>query len=85
MHFTTMTQKGQITLPVDFRNNLHLMPGDSFKCTQTGDEIIIKKTKKPTLMDLSGCLPKPKRAMTHKDMEEGIGRAVSERMRRCTG
>jgi antitoxin PrlF len=79
MHCTTMTQKGQITLPVDFRNNLHLMPGDSLKCRQVGDEIIVKKVRKPTLMDLSGCRPKPKRSFTIEEMDAAVGKALGKK------
>lgn len=74
-----MTQKGQVTIPVDFRNTLHLSPSDSLKFRQVGDELIITKSRKYTLMDLSGCLPKPKRAYTTEEMDEAMGRALGEK------
>ncbi|GHV74611.1 hypothetical protein AGMMS49940_19130 [Spirochaetia bacterium] len=41
--YTTMTTKGQITLPAAMRHALQLMPGNKVKVSFDGDTIVIGK------------------------------------------
>jgi AbrB family looped-hinge helix DNA binding protein len=43
MRYVTMTEKGQITVPVEIRRSLGLMPGKKLNISQNGDEIVIQK------------------------------------------
>lgn len=42
--FTTVTRKGQITVPIQIRNRLGLKQGDRVFFVTKGDEVKIKKT-----------------------------------------
>jgi AbrB family looped-hinge helix DNA binding protein len=43
MRYVTMTEKGQITVPVEIRRSLGLIPGKKLNISQNGDEIVIQK------------------------------------------
>ena len=50
-----MLPKGQITLPKELRETLHIQEGDTLILEPTGDHVIIKKGK--TIFDFIGSLP----------------------------
>ncbi|MDR2049875.1 MAG: AbrB/MazE/SpoVT family DNA-binding domain-containing protein [Treponema sp.] len=43
MRYVTMTEKGQITVPVDIRRTLDLAPGKKLNISLNGDDIVIQK------------------------------------------
>jgi AbrB family looped-hinge helix DNA binding protein len=43
MSYVTMTVKGQITVPVEIRRTLGLLPGKKLNISLKGDDIVIKK------------------------------------------
>ena len=47
-----VTNKGQISLPVKFRESLHIDQGDDIIIAQTNDLVVIKKLKKEDFSDL---------------------------------
>jgi len=47
-----ITDKGQISIPVLFRNEMNIGKGDEILLTKTDDSIIIKKLKKENFSDL---------------------------------
>ena len=47
-----VTDKGQISLPVGFRESLNIYQGDELLATKTDDAIVIKKVKKDDFSDL---------------------------------
>ena len=47
--------KGQITLPKELRETLHIQEGDTLLLETGGDQVIIKKGK--TIFDFIGSLP----------------------------
>ena len=64
---TTITQKGQVTIPVDVRRLLRLKTGDQIKFTVgPGKEVKIKPIKRFSVMSLYGSL-KPKTEYTKND------------------
>lgn len=75
-----MSPKGQFTLPKDFRKQAGLLPGDEIILTQIGDEWLL--TPKTLSVDefatWAESLPKPPRALSVEEMDEAIGRAVTE-------
>ncbi len=58
MNLSTMTTKGQVTVPVDFRKMLGLSPNDRVIFTKKGKDIVIRKAV--DILDLAGSL-KPKK------------------------
>lgn len=79
---STITSKGQVTIPLALRNSLGLKAGDKIQFVRKGDEITLRRKKKYTLEDLFGCLPKPKRALTIEEMNQGVIDAVAARYER---
>lgn len=58
MNLSTVTQKGQVTIPVYFRNKFGLKVNSRVSFVEKKGEIVIKK--EPDLVDLAGTF-KPKK------------------------
>lgn len=82
MSTSTMTSKGQTTIPADIRAILHVGTGDQLIYVPQGDRKVLIMSKTRDVRELYGCLPKPKRAFTIEEIEEGIGEAIAEKHRR---
>lgn len=77
--FTTVTAKGQITIPKDVRDDLKITPGTKIHISSHGGEMrIIVKNK--SIADLAGFLGKPPAGAgaTLEDFDRAIGEAVGE-------
>ena len=72
MASTTVTSKGQITIPVSIRTKLGLRPGSrlSFVPTLTGGYEI--KVDGASVKDLKGAVAPPSEAVSLQDMERAI-------------
>ena len=84
MEQSTITAKGQTTLPKAVREALGVKPGDTvrYRVLGNGDVRIIKPR---SAMDLIGMLHRPgQRAFTIEEMDEAIGRAIVERYERAS-
>jgi len=70
--FSTVTSKGQLTLPKKVREYLGLKTGDriQFEINETGK--VELSPIKATLMDLKGLLSPPKKKVTLADMKRAI-------------
>lgn len=80
---TTMTSKGQLTIPKDVRDELNLTAGTQFYVTTYhGHVVAVPKNKK--LADLAGALGKPPsgETLTIEQMREAVMDAVAEDERR---
>lgn len=78
-----VTNKGQITIPKEIWEKLHLNPGDKllFEETKQG-EVKISTQKKP-IQDLRGILHRPgQEAKSVEEMNEGIKQKAVERYKR---
>lgn len=90
---TTITQKGQVTIPAPIRKALDLKQGDQVKFTITRDkEVNIKPAKRFSIMSLYGSLkPKIKYKASDniykiiKQEEDAWPRAAIERDRETMG
>jgi AbrB family looped-hinge helix DNA binding protein len=59
---STMTQKGQVTIPKDVRDSLHLVTGDKVEfIVNDRNEIVIKPVTRK-VMEVAGLLSKYKKA-----------------------
>lgn len=71
---STMTQKGQVTIPKDIRDSLHLVTGDKveFVHNERGEIVIKPVTRK--VMEVAGLLSKYKKSkpVTVEDMDRAI-------------
>jgi len=83
---TTITQKGQVTIPVEARRLLRLKSGDKVKfiLNKKKKEITLKPVKRFSIMSLYGSLkPKVKPNLTGQELikweEEAWPKAAAER------
>ena len=77
--YTTMTSKGQLTIPKDVRDALSLKPGTRFYVTVLDGRVVaLPKTRR--LADLAGMLGKPPsgETLSIEQMDEAIMDAVAE-------
>lgn len=70
MQTTTVTQKGQITIPIEVRRELNLKPGDRVEFITQNHEVKIFK-KKTNIKDSFGIL-KVKKIVSLKQIEDAI-------------
>lgn len=66
-----MTNRGQITIPAEIREKLHLSAGSKLEFLLKDDCIIILPINK-SVKDLKGILPKPNITLTCQEMNEII-------------
>ena len=77
---STITVKGQMTLPKAVRDHLHVKPGDRVKFFVHPDGTVVLLPKRP-ITDLRGML-KTKRRATIEKMNEAIAEGAVSRMKR---
>jgi antitoxin PrlF len=68
----TLTSKGQITIPKEVRDALHLRAGDRLDFVVQPDGTVRVLPVKGSVKALKGILPKPTRAVSLEDMERAI-------------
>jgi antitoxin PrlF len=56
---TTLTSKGQVTVPREIRDRLGLASGDKLAFTLLSDGTVIMRAKTRRLLDLAGSLTRP--------------------------
>ncbi len=80
MTMSTITRKGQVTIPKALRDKLGIEEGDSVFFVQRGDEVVLKVLQ-GTILDLRGSVP----VTAPQDFEQ-IRRQVKKRVgRRSAG
>lgn len=79
---TTLTSKGQITLPKEIREQLGLKAGVRFECFVDGDGQIVLVPLTVKLEDLIGILPYSGPPKTIEEINEAIVQAAVERATR---
>lgn len=67
---TTLTSKGQITIPREIRDRLGLKSGDKLAFTLLSDGTLIVRAKTKRLIDIAGSLTRPNQPkVTIEDMD----------------
>lgn len=51
---STITKKGQVTIPKPFRETLHIKEGDNLLFEMKGDTLILKKKERKSILSLGG-------------------------------
>ena len=75
---TTLTSKGQMTLPKAVRDDLNLKPGDQIDVVKEGGRYVLRPRNR-SAMELYGILHRPgEKALTIKEMDEVLGKALAE-------
>ena len=82
MSTSTLTSKGQTTIPFDIREGLGLNPGDRIEFHLLSNGSAAMRVKRGTLNDFIGLLRRPgRRAMSLAAMDDGIAKAMRAKMR----
>ena len=76
---TTLTSKGQMTLPKSVRDDLQLRPGDKIDVVKENGQYVLRPRNKRAV-DLYGILGKPPagRGLTVREMDDALGQALAE-------
>ncbi|MGH6934500.1 MAG: AbrB/MazE/SpoVT family DNA-binding domain-containing protein [Dongiaceae bacterium] len=82
MSMATLTSKGQTTIPKEIRDRLGLRPGDRIEFIPMSDGSVRLMARNLPIGALKGMLPRPKRAVSVKAMNEAIAEAAAARRRR---
>jgi antitoxin PrlF len=78
MRETTVTSKGQTTLPKDVRKVLRLQPGDMVRYILLDGEVRILRAR--PVLDLEGALERPgQKPVTLDEMDEAIAAGAVDR------
>ncbi len=72
MVMSTMTSKGQITIPAKIRNFLSLHAGDKLNFIMQEDGKVLLSPANSDVSELAGFLPRPKKVASLADMEMAI-------------
>lgn len=76
---TTLTSKGQVTVPVKIRAELNLRAGDHLDFQiENGTIKVTPERKKGSLDDFINALPRAKRSFTIKEMNQAIEKAACD-------
>lgn len=70
-HYSTITSKGQVTIPMSIRNKLQLIAGSKIEFILQ-DECMIVMPINNTLSKLKGILPKPSKTITYDEMNDSV-------------
>jgi antitoxin PrlF len=74
---TTVSSKGQVTLPASIRKRLGITAGTRLEFVVRGDDLLGIVKMGGSVRDLKQALPKPARAMSLQDMEYAIAQGAS--------
>lgn len=70
---SSITQKGQVTIPIEIRQKFNFNTGDLIGFREENNRIVIDiMKKKSSLKDLCGILPKPKKKLSVKQINQII-------------
>jgi antitoxin PrlF len=80
MPTSTLTSKGQITLPKEIRDLLHVVPGDRIDFVVEGKGLVAVRPARSRLGQLRGMLRDPRRKpVSPSEMDAAIARKHSRR------
>lgn len=83
MYHSTVTAKGQTTIPKAIREKLNLKPGDRIDFVVEADGRVVLRPRNKRLEDFIGILHRPgQRPISVEEMDEGIAKAAAERYER---
>jgi len=79
MSMSTLTRKGQTTIPKDIRNFLKLEPEDRILYLVEGDRVILKPLK-GDILDLRGSVPSQKKPIDFVKLRRETKKKVSKKI-----
>ncbi len=78
MTASTLSSKGQTTIPVEIQRRLNVKPGDKIQYFLEADGRVSLVPKSLSLKDLTGVLPRPKRPVSVEEMNRAIADHAAE-------
>ena len=78
MSSAVLSSDGKATIPKPVREHLRLQPGDRIEFVVQDNGSVVLIPRKHQIADLQDILPRPPRAATLDEMDEGIARHVAE-------
>jgi len=84
VELTKMSSRGQVVIPQDLREEMHLKEGEAFAVTGSGDTLLLKRVRTPSKEEIlaewervtaKGREQVKKRGIKQKDVEKIIHRA----------
>jgi len=81
---TTLTRKGQVTIPKAVREHLGVRAGATLRFAIDDDGQVVVSGREPRISDLVGILPRPKRSATIEEMNEAARLGAVARYLRST-
>ena len=79
---TKMSSRGQVVIPEQIRQELHLREGEQFVVIGKGDTVILKSISPPSLRDLSALLVEARRQARHAGLKQSSVKAAVTKVRR---
>ncbi len=70
-NFSTVTSKGQVTIPLAIRDELHLSAGSKIEYILNGNCVMIVPINN-SVTKLKGMLPKPSKSLSIEEMDDII-------------
>jgi len=79
---TKMSSKGQVVIPEDIRESLHLKPGSQFVVAGENDVVILKSITLPSMKDFDDLIKKARKqaraaGMKKSDIKSAVKKARS--------
>lgn len=72
MPTSTVTSKGQTTIPKEIRDHLHLKPGDRVEFVTDEDGRVVLLAATVDVAELAGMLKPPAKPVTLEDMAQAV-------------
>lgn len=76
MGTSSISSKGQVTIPVELRNLLELKPGDSVEFFHEDGRVFLRR-KRSDITDSFGMFA-PNKSVSLSDMEDAIAKGISD-------
>lgn len=85
MTTSTLSIKGQTTIPIDIQRALNLQPGDKIQYFIEADGRVSLLPRTLSLKNLGRVLPKPSRTVSLDEMDEAVRRNAARNFRDAAG
>ena len=76
MHATSLTSKGQVTIPVEFRDALGLHPGDKVDFEHMGNTLVLRRQQNDIRASFG--ILKAKKGMSLAQMKKAIAESAGQ-------
>jgi AbrB family looped-hinge helix DNA binding protein len=79
---TRLSSRGQVVIPEEIRENLHLKEGDQFVVIGKGDTVILRSIKPPSMVEFEEVLAEAHSSAKKAELKKSDVKAAIKRVRR---